>query len=67
MTKPLYMWAGGKSRMLKKYANLLGEVSFDKYIEPFFGAGAMFIWAYEKNPKAESKPPMSNSNSAGVV
>jgi len=53
MTKPLYMWAGGKSRMLKKYADLLGEVSFDKYIEPFFGGGAMFIWAYEKNPKAE--------------
>jgi len=53
MTKPLYMWAGGKTRMLKKYADLLEEVTFDKYIEPFFGGGAMFIWAYKRNPKAE--------------
>ena len=27
--------------------------SFDKYIEPFVGAGAMFIWAYEQNPEAK--------------
>lgn len=53
MTKPLYMWAGGKTRMLKKYADLLENVSFDRYIEPFFGGGAMFIWAYQKNPNAE--------------
>ena len=53
MTKPLYMWAGGKTRMLKKYADLLNTVTFDKYIEPFFGGGAMFIWAYQKNPDAE--------------
>ncbi len=50
--KPLFIWAGGKNKMLKKYAPHLPE-TFDKYIEPFFGGGAMFIWAYNKNPDAE--------------
>ena len=48
------MWAGGKTRLIKKYKEqqVLPE-SFDKYIEPFVGAGAMFIWAYEQNPEAK--------------
>jgi len=50
--KPLFMWAGGKNKMLKHYQSLLPE-SFDTYIEPFFGGGAMFIWAYKKNPNAK--------------
>ena len=53
--KPLFMWAGGKSKLIKKYraAEVLPEPeSFNKYVEPFVGAGAMFIWAYQKNPTA---------------
>ena len=50
--KTLFIWAGGKNKMLKKYAPHLPE-TFDKYIEPFFGGGAMFIWAYNKNPHAQ--------------
>lgn len=50
--KPLFMWAGGKTRMIKKYTDHLPE-TFDHYVEPFVGAGAMFVWAYEKNPDAE--------------
>ena len=51
--KPLFMWAGGKTRMLKKYKEqeVLPD-SFDHYMEPFLGAGAMFIWAYTQNPNA---------------
>jgi len=49
--KPLFMWAGGKNKMLKKYTNYLPE-QFDSYIEPFLGGGAMFVWAYKKNPEA---------------
>jgi len=49
--KPLFMWAGGKTKMIKKYGDHLPE-SFDRYIEPFFGGGAMFVWAYKKNPDA---------------
>jgi len=52
--KPLFMWAGGKTRLIKKYKEqrVLPE-TFGSYIEPFVGAGAMFIWAYNKNPKAK--------------
>ena len=49
--KPLFMWAGGKTKMIKKYGDILPE-SFDSYVEPFLGAGAMFVWAYKKNPDA---------------
>ena len=47
------MWAGGKTRLIKKYKenNVLPR-SFGSYIEPFMGAGAMFIWAYQQNPNA---------------
>jgi DNA adenine methylase len=49
--KPLFMWAGGKTRMIKKYGDRLpNEVTH--YVEPFLGAGAMFVWAYKKNPSA---------------
>jgi|21_taG_2_1085346.scaffolds.fasta_scaffold00904_4 DNA adenine methylase len=52
--KPLFMWAGGKTSLIKVYAErgLLPE-DFDSYLEPFLGAGAMFVWAYEQNPHAK--------------
>jgi DNA adenine methylase len=50
--KPLFIWAGGKNKMLKKYQEHL-PLSFSSYHEPFCGGGAMFIWAYKKNPDAK--------------
>lgn len=49
--KPLFMWAGGKKKLLKKYEPHLPD-NFESYHEPFFGGGAMFVWAYDKNPNA---------------
>lgn len=49
--KPLFMWAGGKSKMVKHYKPYLPK-TFDTYIEPFFGGGAMFIQAQSINPNA---------------
>jgi DNA adenine methylase len=46
------MWAGGKTKLLNKYEPHLPE-KFVSYHEPFFGGGAMFIWAYHKNPNAD--------------
>ena len=45
------MWAGGKSKVLKDIEPHLPK-QFSTYVEPFFGGGAMFIWAYKKNPEA---------------
>lgn len=50
--KPLFMWAGGKSKMMKHYASHLPK-TFDTYIEPFFGGGAVFIEAFSINPNAK--------------
>jgi len=40
--KPLFIWAGGKTKVLKHYAPFMPS-SFDTYYEPFFGGGAMFV------------------------
>jgi DNA adenine methylase len=52
--KPLFMWAGGKTKLIRKYKekNVL-PTQFDSYVEPFLGGGAMFVWAYQKNPNAK--------------
>lgn len=43
MLKPLFMWAGGKTKMIPKYTERLGlPRDFDVYVEPFLGGGAMF-------------------------
>ena len=42
--KPLFIWAGGKNKMLKHYRGILpDQKEIDSYVEPFFGGGAMFI------------------------
>lgn len=40
--KPLFIWAGGKTKVLKHYARFMPS-AFDTYYEPFFGGGAMFV------------------------
>jgi DNA adenine methylase len=42
MTKPLFIWAGGKNKMMKHYRPYMPS-SVDSYCEPFFGGGAMFV------------------------
>ena len=39
--KPLIKWPGGKGREKKNFEKLIPK--FDKYIEPFFGGGAVFF------------------------
>ena len=42
MPKPLFIWAGGKTKVLKHYAPFM-PTAFDTYYEPFFGGGAMLV------------------------
>ena len=42
MAKPFLKWAGGKTQLLKKMDCYL-PVSFNTYIEPFIGGGALFF------------------------
>ena len=41
--KPLFMWAGGKNKLIKHYQPYF-PVDVENYCEPFFGGGAMFIY-----------------------
>jgi DNA adenine methylase len=47
MSKPLFMWAGGKNKMIKNYLPLLPE-KVTVYSEPFFGGGAMYLYVQER-------------------
>ena len=40
--KPLFVWAGGKTKVLKHYERFM-PTAFETYYEPFFGGGAMFV------------------------
>jgi DNA adenine methylase len=50
--KPLYMWAGGKTKMIPKYQVSPGlpYSGYDTFVEPFFGGGAMMIHIAENCP-----------------
>ena len=58
--KPLFMWAGGKNKMLKHYKPYMPS-SVTSYCEPFFGGGAMFI--YVMNTYSPSYARINDINS----
>ena len=58
--KPILKWAGGKTQMLN---DLLPKVpsSYGRYIEPFFGGGALFFALRPENAiLADSNPELVN-------
>ena len=58
--KPILKWAGGKTQLL---GDLLPKVptSYGRYIEPFFGGGAMFFALQPENAViADSNPELIN-------
>lgn len=68
--RPFFMWAGGKTRLLKSYAPLWPNLTYyDHYIEPFFGGGAVFCWVKNQavNPFLSSVIGDSNSELMGVL
>lgn len=58
--RPLLKWAGGKTQLLDKLLPLVPK-SYGKYIEPFFGGGAMFFSVKPLNGIiADSNPEIIN-------
>ena len=54
--KPLFIWAGGKTKMMKHYEDLFPspfEHTIKSYSEPFFGGGAMFLNVSKRFPRLE--------------
>lgn len=61
VVRPLLKWAGGKTQMLN---SILPKVplAYGKYIEPFFGGGALFFNLQpEKSIVADSNPELINT------
>lgn len=58
--KPIMKWAGGKSQMLKEILPNIPDFK-GKYIEPFFGGGALFFALKPENAViADSNPELIN-------
>lgn len=58
--KPVLKWAGGKSQMLDILVPLIPS-AYGKYIEPFFGGGALFFATAPKNAViSDSNPELVN-------
>ena len=60
IAKPILKWDGGKTQMLSE---LLPKVppSYGRYIEPFFGGGALFFALQPENAVvADSNPELIN-------
>ena len=50
MAKPIIKWAGGKARLLSQLLPLLpNDIAKRRYVEPFFGGGALFFALMPKN------------------
>lgn len=63
--KPLYMWAGGKSKLLKEYSPLVPNLdNITSYVEPFFGGGALFAAIKSGYP---SLPGMVNDINSELI
>lgn len=58
--KPILKWAGGKTQMLDELMPRVPK-TYDRYIEPFFGGGALFFSLKpEKAIIADSNPELIN-------
>lgn len=52
--KPLFKWTGGKNRMRDKYDGLfLPTRKFSRFIDCFYGAGAVSHWVLDEFPDTE--------------
>lgn len=64
--KPFTMWAGGKTRLLKKYDKNWfihdDGTPFSAYYEPFLGGGSVFAWLHDNNML-----PDNNASNASII
>lgn len=50
---PLFKWAGGKKKMLKKYDQHFEGLEFNDFVDLFGGGAMMSLWVHKNFPKAK--------------
>lgn len=48
--KPFLRWAGGKNWLVKSLFDLIGDLEFRAYHEPFLGGGSVFLRWLQRMP-----------------
>ena len=60
IAKPILKWAGGKTQLISELV-IRTPHRYNKYIEPFFGGGALFFYTQPQNAiLAEINPELAN-------
>ena len=59
--KPLLKWVGGKRQLLPELRRFY-PAAFDRYVEPFFGSGAVFFDLHASGRLAEREAVLIDSN-----
>lgn len=66
--RPLYMWAGGKTRLLRHYSTVWPDMTdYDHYVEPFLGGASVFGWVHSNHPRLPATLGDSNSEIIGLL
>ena len=60
--RPLFIWAGGKSKMWFHYKEIISQFQFDNYCEPFFGGGATLLKVLEENQHLKKRIVINDIN-----
>ena len=61
--RPFLKWAGGKSRLARHLASLYHD-RIERYVEPFLGSGALFLYLAQSRPRF---PAMLSDSNAELV
>ena len=60
--KPLLKWAGGKSFLGPVLTEYSKKIKFKRYIEPFFGGGAIYLNIIEQHPDKRKNAIINDMN-----
>ncbi|MDA7841720.1 Dam family site-specific DNA-(adenine-N6)-methyltransferase [Gammaproteobacteria bacterium] len=61
--KPILKWAGGKSFLVPNINKIIENIKFKRYIEPFFGGGAIYFNLIKNNQNIIKNSIINDMNS----
>ena len=65
--KPILKWVGGKRELIPEIKKYYENLKFDKYIEPFFGGGAVYLDIIKKFGDKKNKDSIINDINGDLI